>query len=66
MDTVKETGTSWEGRWGWKGDGNGRRVGRRERGGQWGMGSKRHPLVEDVSEYYESYEVDSANYVRHL
>ena len=31
-----------------------------------GAGSKRRPLVEDVLEYWESYEGVGANYVWHL
>ena len=48
----------WQGR---NGDRNGERGGRYERGGQRGMGSKRSPLVEDVLEYWDSYEGDSAD-----
>ena len=48
-------------RWGGNGDGNGRRGGRRKRGGQQGPGSKMLLLAEDVSEYWESYMGDSAN-----
>ena len=51
--------------WTWQpwrnGDGHGGREGRREQGGQRGLGSKRSPFEEDVSEYWESYEGDSAN-----
>ena len=42
------------------GTGNGERGGRREQGGQRGPETKRRPLVEDVSEYQEVYEGESA------
>ena len=53
-DTVMETGMAREGRWGRNRDRNGRRGGRLKRGGQLGPGSKRIPLVEDVSKYWEA------------
>ena len=56
-----ETGTSREGRRGRNGDGNGERRGKRKREGQWGPESKRRPLAEDFSEYWESYEGGGAN-----
>ena len=44
-----------EGRRGRNGTGNGKRGGRRERGGHQGPETKSRPLVEDVSEYQKSY-----------
>ena len=43
------------------GDGNGGKGGRRDWGGQQGLGAKRSLLVEDVLEYWESYEGDGAD-----
>ena len=55
----------WERQWkageGMNGTGNGERGGRRKRGGQQELDSKRHPLVKDVSGYSESYEKEGAN-----
>ena len=45
---------------------NSGKEGRCEWGVQQGPGAKRSPLVDDVSEYWESYEGDSSDYVRHL
>ena len=61
-----ETGTAREGRWGRNGDGNGRRGGRRKQVGHRGPGGERSPLVEDVSDYWDSYEEGGANEVWHL
>ena len=61
MGTGTETGAAREGRRGRNRDGNGERGGRRERGGQQGPESKRRPLVEDILEYWESYEGEGAD-----
>ena len=61
-----KTGTAREVRRGRNEDGNVERGSRRERGGQWGKGSKRSLLVEDVSEYWESYKGEGADKVQHL
>ena len=59
-------GTGRECRWGWNEDGNGGRGSGRKQRGQRGPGGKRSPLVVDVLEYWEVYERDSADYIRHL
>ena len=51
-----DTVTAKEGRRGRNRDENGKRGGRREQVGHQGTGSKSRPLVEDVFEYWESYE----------
>ena len=53
-----EMGTAREGRRGRNRDRNSGRGGRRKQGGQRGPGAKRSPLVEVVSEYWETYEGD--------
>ena len=59
-------GTAREGRMGQNREENSGKEGRPKWGVQQGPGAKRSPLVEDVSEYWESYEGDSSDYVRHL
>ena len=61
METGTETGTVREGRRGRNGDGNGESGGSRKQGGQRGLGSKRSPLVEDVSDYWEVYKGGGAD-----
>ena len=55
-----------EGRRGQNMYGNGKRGGRSKQGGQQGQGSKRRPLLEDVSDYWEYYEGEGADSVWHL
>ena len=59
-ETLTETVTAKEGRQGRNEDGNGGRGGRCKLGGQRGPGEKISPLVEDMSEYWESYNGDIA------
>ena len=56
-----DTGTAREGWRGRNGTGNGERGGRRKQGGQCELESKRIPMVEDVSEYWESYKGEGTN-----
>ena len=66
---VKEGEQGWEQRRGRRGNARGGETGpgtlkgggRRERGGQKGPETKKRPLVEDVSQYQESYEGGGTN-----
>ena len=53
--------TEREGQWGRNREGNGGRGGSHDRRGQRWPGAKMSPLVEDVPDYWESYEGDRAD-----